>query len=227
MIKVNDIYNNKPFYYFDTIRKDLLNLIPTKCMNGNLLEIGAGKGNTLIYAKKHHYASKVYGIDISTIDNSYQSSPEIEKFIIGDIEQIDLNFNNKLFDVILCGDVLEHLTNPFYVVQKLKPHLSDKGVIIASIPNIREWTTMRKIFFSGDFRYEDIGILDRTHLRFFCKKNIEELFSKNDMKILQLTSNLNYTGYKRKILNVLTFNIFEEFLTTQYYIVAQNLVEKN
>jgi len=227
MIKVNDIYNNKPFYYFDTIRKDLLNLIPTKCMNGNLLEIGAGKGNTLIYAKKHRYASKVYGIDISTIDNSYQSSSEIEKFIIGDIEQIDLNFNDKLFDVILCGDVLEHLTNPFYVVQKLKPYLSDKGVIIASIPNIREWTTMRKIFFSGDFRYEDIGILDRTHLRFFCKKNIEELFSKNGMNIFQLASNLNYTGYKRKILNIITFKIFEEFLTTQYYIVAQNPVEKN
>lgn len=217
-----NVYDNKPSYYFDTIRKELLNLIPTKCKGGNLLEIGAGKGNTLIYAKKHNYASKVYGVDISSIDNSYQSSPEIEKFVIGDIEKNDLNFNNIFFDVILCGDVLEHLVNPSDVIQKIKPLLSQNGVIIASIPNIREWATLKKIFFSGDFRYEDVGILDKTHLRFFCKKNIEELFTNNNMEILQLTSNIGYARRTKKIVNLLTFKIFEEFLTTQYYIVAKN-----
>lgn len=217
-----NVYDNKPSYYFDTIRKELLNLIPTNCKGGNLLEVGAGKGNTLIYAKQHNYASKVYGVDISSIDNSYQSSPEIEKFVIEDIEKNDLNFNNIFFDVILCGDVLEHLVNPSDVIQKIKPLLSQNGVIIASIPNIREWATLKKIFFSGDFRYEDVGILDKTHLRFFCKKNIEELFTNNNMEILQLTSNIGYARRTKKIVNLLTFKIFEEFLTTQYYIVAKN-----
>lgn len=217
----NTIYDDKPAYYFDTIRKDLLDLIPQKCKNGNLLEVGAGKANTLMYAKNHYYASKVYGIDICSLENTYQSDPAIDQFIIGNIEQMELKFNQNFFDTILCGDVLEHLIDPWTVIDKLKYILSDEGVIIASIPNIREWTSIKKIFFEGNFQYEEVGILDKTHLRFFCKKNIENLFISNGMIIEHIISNINYTGRKRRLLNNLTFKIFEEFLTTQYYVVAK------
>lgn len=217
----NTIYDDKPTYYFDTIRKDLLDLIPQKCKNGTLLEVGAGKANTLIYAKNHHYASRVYGIDICALENTYQSDAAIDQFIIGNIEETELKFKQNFFDIILCGDVLEHLIDPWSVIDKLKYFLSEEGVIIASIPNIREWTTIKKILFEGNFQYEAVGILDKTHLRFFCKKNIENLFISNGMTIEHITSNINYTGYKRKLLNNLSFKIFEEFLTTQYYVVAK------
>jgi 2-polyprenyl-3-methyl-5-hydroxy-6-metoxy-1,4-benzoquinol methylase len=215
------MYENKDQnYYFNSYRFDLLELIPTQNRNGNLLEVGAASGNTLMYAKQNHYASTVYGIDICSIENSYQKSPEITQFTIGNIEQKDVFFTEDFFDVIICGDVLEHLIDPWNTINKLKAYLSVNGIIIASIPNIREFKTMKKILFSGNFEYEESGVLDKTHLRFFCKKNIEKLFTDNGMQIQKMTNNISHSTPKRNLFNKLSFGMFEEFLVTQYIVVA-------
>lgn len=219
--RIFKVYDTKTNEYFSRIRLDLLELIPKKYRNGNLLEVGAGSGNTLLFAKQNYYASSVSGIDIQSIEDSYQSSPEIHKFIIANIEQDVIPFKNKSFDVILCGDVLEHLVDPWKTIQKLKSYLSTDGIIIASIPNFREINTLKKICFSGNFQYEESGVLDKTHLRFFCKKNVKELFSQNGMQILLIQHSLKHSQGKRLLLNKLTFGVFEEFLTVQYHVVAK------
>jgi 2-polyprenyl-3-methyl-5-hydroxy-6-metoxy-1,4-benzoquinol methylase len=148
----------------------------------------------------------------------------LPNFIIGNIETMVLPFENSQFDVIICGDVLEHLVNPYKTLKLLKTYLKPNGVIIASIPNIREFKTMKKIFFQGDFRYEDSGILDRTHLRFFCKKNIIELFEEQDFNIVDIVSS-NKGLAKRYLKRLRIFKLFlqiffEEFVTVRYYVVA-------
>lgn len=215
------MYNSKQLEYFSNVRLDLLELIPKDYRNGNLLEIGAGSGATLMFAKQNHYASKVTGIDIQSINHSYQSHSEIDQFVIGNIEQDDLFFTQQPYDVIICGDVLEHLVNPWQTIRKLKSYLSKDGIIIASVPNFREIGTLTKICLTGDFSYQDSGVLDRTHLRFFCKKNIKELFVHNNFQILSIQDSLKYNKGKRLLLNNLTLGIFEEFLTVQYHIIAK------
>lgn len=215
------MYDEKTTEYFQTIRNELLDLIPIENRNGNMLEIGAGAGNTLIYAKENGYAKQISGIELCTIKNSFQNNQEFEKFIIGNIENIDLPFDEGQFDVILCGDVLEHLIDPYQAINRLKKLLKHTGVLITSIPNIREWQTMRDIFFRGNFKYTDAGILDKTHLRFFCKKNIVDLFLDNDLEIVKMISNTECIGHGSKIFNRLTLNLFEEFLAAQYYTVAK------
>jgi 2-polyprenyl-3-methyl-5-hydroxy-6-metoxy-1,4-benzoquinol methylase len=210
----------KKVNYFKNSRIELLDLIPLKNKNANMLEIGAGGGNTLIYAKKHAYAKNISAVELYKIDNSYQNSKEFDDFIIGDIENIELPFDKNHFDVIICADVLEHLKNPYTIVEKLYSYLSKDGIIIASLPNIRYWRIIKTIFIDGDFKYTDAGILDQTHLRFFCKKNMIELFEKYNFKIVHMSSSIEKTGFKSKIFNNLTRRIFEEFLTEQYYIVA-------
>lgn len=215
------MYDTKQFGYFSNVRLDLLELIPKKYRNGNLLEVGAGSGGTLLFAKQNRYASKVTGIDIQSINHSYQSHSEIDQFVIGNVEQDDLFFTQQPFDVIICGDVLEHLIDPWYTVQKLKSYLSKDGVIIASIPNFREIATLTNICFKGDFKYQESGILDKTHLRFFCKKNIEELFIHNGFQIISIRNSLKYNRGKREFFNKLTLGVFENFLTVQYHVVAK------
>jgi SAM-dependent methyltransferase len=170
------MYNEKKDHYFKNVRKELLDLIPPENRMGNMLEIGAGGGNTLVYAKKNNYAKYITGIELCKVDNSFQDSDEFDAFLIGDIETMVLPFENNQFDVILLGDVLEHLVDPYAVIRKIKPLLSPKGVIIASLPNIRQVSVLKDIVLNGDFKYRDAGIMDRTHLRFFCKKNIIEMF---------------------------------------------------
>jgi hypothetical protein len=94
-------------------------------------------------------------------------------------------------------------------------------MVIASLPNIREFGTLRYLLFKGDFRYAEAGILDRTHLRFFCRKNMVELFQ-DDFEITEIKSIPELAQGEMAWLNKLTFRIFEEFLVTQYIIVARN-----
>ena len=141
------MYDEKDTGYFSTVRIELLNLIPEENRNGTILEIGAASAETLLYAKKHNYAKNIYGIELVDIPDSQQKSKELEDFVIGNIENISFPFPDVKFDAIILGDVLEHLIDPYKLLQELTQYLSPKGVIIASIPNIREWKTMKQILF--------------------------------------------------------------------------------
>lgn len=215
------MYEEKEKSYFESVRLELLELIPEKNRQGNMLEIGAGSRSTLMHAKQNGYAKKIYGIELNKIENSYQKSKEFECFLIGDIESMKLPFQKEQFDVILCGDVLEHLVNPYNLVKALKKYLKHDGIFIASLPNIRHFSALKEIVIKGDFKYVERGILDKTHLRFFCKKNMVDLFVQNGYKIDSIVSNISLIGSKSKIFNNLTLRIFEEFLIPQYYIIAR------
>lgn len=219
----NEIYKTKTERYFSNARVDLLNLIPEDKKMGSILEIGAGSGDTLLYAKKNGFADKIYGIELCKIDNSHQNSSEFEQFIIGNIEELEFSFEEEIFDVIICGDVLEHLINPYEIVLKLKKYMKKDALFIASIPNIRYWRVLKEIVFDGDFKYVEAGILDKTHLRFFCKKNMKELFKKSGLDIQDIVSNIYLGGGKTEFFNKITFKTFEEFLTTQYHIVSKKI----
>ncbi len=213
------IYENKDSsYYYVQIREDLISLLPNN-NNQKILEIGAGSGNTLVEIKERKLAKEVIGVDLFELENTNQKNPAIDNFIIANLETEELNLPVEYFDVILAGDVLEHLVDPWKVVEKLTKFLKKGGIFIISVPNIREISTMSKILVGGSFNYDpEGGIMDKTHLRFFCKKNVPDLFDKNDYKLISVQPILDVTTKSsgRKSFNKVTFNIFEEFLTSQY-----------
>ena len=212
------IYENKDSSYYFQVREDLISLLPNNTTQ-KILEIGAGSGNTLVEIKERQLASEVVGIDIFALENSHQKNPLIDNFIIANLETEELNLRTEYFDVILAGDVLEHLVDPWKVVEKVTKFLKKGGIFIISVPNIREISTISKILFGGGFNYDpEGGIMDKTHLRFFCKRNVNELFDKNDYKVISVQPILNVTtkNSTRKTFNKMTFNVFEEFLTSQY-----------
>lgn len=112
------MYKTKRNNYFKNIRKELLDLIPQQNKRGSILELGAGSGATMIYAKQNGYAKKIYGIELCKVESSFHESSEFESFLIGNVENMNLNYDEKSFDVILCGDVLEHLIDPYEIVKK-------------------------------------------------------------------------------------------------------------
>jgi 2-polyprenyl-3-methyl-5-hydroxy-6-metoxy-1,4-benzoquinol methylase len=160
-----------------------------------------------------------------------EEKSQFDGFAVGNIESMNFPFNDVSFNVIICGDVLEHLIDPYTTIENLKKHLSPNGIIITSIPNIREWETLKSILFHGDFKYQDSGILDKTHLRFFCKKNSIALFENAGYTVQQVKSSFlkGKVSLSRKIrvpiLQFLTFGNYVDFQTIQYFIVAQNRQE--
>jgi 2-polyprenyl-3-methyl-5-hydroxy-6-metoxy-1,4-benzoquinol methylase len=115
--------------------------------------------------------------------------------------------------------VLEHLHDPQSTILTLLPHLKQDGFIYISLPNIRYANALYKIVVKGSFEYEMNGIFDRTHLRFFCKKDMKELIeSIPELKINKIESSLKHNNSKRALLNKVTFGVFEEFLSLQFFL---------
>jgi 2-polyprenyl-3-methyl-5-hydroxy-6-metoxy-1,4-benzoquinol methylase len=221
-------YYEKSTTYFSNIRTDLINLIDSNRKNLKILEIGAAYGETLFYLKQNNVASEVVGIDLFEDVNNKHNYKNLDRFIFGNIEDIDLIEYTDYFDLILLPDVLEHLIEPKPVLEKIKKYLKSDGKIIVSMPNIRHYSALHKIFIKGDFTYEESGIFDYTHMRFYCKKNIAELLLSSGYKVEKTQSSIvNFQGFSiSKIINRMTLRLFEEFFSYQYFFVAiQN--EKN
>ena len=87
------------------------------------------------------------------------------------------------FEVVIAADVLEHLYNPLATLKAMKGLLDDNGCIVVSLPHAGH-SVIQACLFDEDFEYRDVGLLDRTHIRFFGIKNIQKLFEDADMKII-------------------------------------------
>ena len=87
-------------------------------------------------------------------------------------------------DAWVFGDVLEHLRDPWRVLTKINKVIPKNGYVAACIPNAQHWSIQAKLSM-GDFRYEDSGLLDRTHLRWFTRKTIYEMFEDCGFQVVQ------------------------------------------
>ena len=202
--------------YYGTVRQDLLSMLPSR--GGlRLLELGAGDGATLREAKRRGLAAYVAGIDLMT---PLQGSPAIDTYVSGDVEAMALELPPASFDAVLAGDVLEHLADPWTMVRRLADLLKPGGVFIASVPNIRNHRALAPLLLHGDFRYDRAGILDRTHLRFFCRRNAEELLTQAGLRVEAVEENMGAYGLRHRLLDTLTLRLCHDFFVFQFRLRA-------
>ena len=99
------------------------------------------------------------------------------RVLVGDAETFDFEraLAGERFDAVLFADVLEHLRDPGALLRRLRPLLAEGGAAVASIPNVAH-ASVRLALLAGEFRYRETGLLDRTHLRFFTRESVEDLF---------------------------------------------------
>src|SRR4029077_8783598 len=104
------------------------------------------------------------------------------------IEEVKRSLGERRFDVIIFADVLEHLAWPIGVLRGYLDLLKDGGNVIVSLPNVGLWS-VRVNLLLGRFHYEETGVLDRTHLRFFTRRSARELIEKAGLEIVRRTYN--------------------------------------
>lgn len=213
-----DSYSKKNISYFINPRLDLVSLLP-KNADQKILEIGMGGGDTLVHIKQHELAAEVVGVDLLELPGTNQQHALIDQVLFLDLDKDSLPFPANYFDTIIAGDVLEHLIDPWEVLKKLEKVLKVDGHLLISLPNIRDVYALYSIFVKGSFGYTSQGIFDKTHMRFFCKKDMISLIESVDrLKVERAMPIQNYgnRNYKRKLFNQFSFGIFEEFTTSQY-----------
>ena len=140
-----------------------------------VLEFGCATGY-MTEVLKNRLGCTVVGIEIDR-DAAAQAEQYAERVIVGDAETIDYaaELAGEEFDVVLFADVLEHLKEPADVLRRVRPFVAENGVVVASIPNIAH-ASVRLALLGGEFRYREWGLLDDTHLRFFTRASIQDLF---------------------------------------------------
>lgn len=212
--------NFKPSY--TGIRDDVLNLVPGDALR--VLDIGCGTGALGERVKRRNNA-EVVGVEI---DRRMASVAEgkLDRVIVCDVEGEDFKdgLESSYFDCIIMADVLEHLRNPWDVLKSVAPFLKTGGSVIASIPNVRHYTTIGSLVIGGRWPYRERGIHDKAHLRFFTLRNIREMFECADLTIV---------GIRRKYRIIERFHplnrysklfaipLVRDFFTFQYLIVAE------
>jgi 2-polyprenyl-3-methyl-5-hydroxy-6-metoxy-1,4-benzoquinol methylase len=130
------------------------------CSSGYLAQPLAARGNTIV------------GIELDA-DAARAAEEFCEHVLVGDIETMDLPLEPASFDVVLCGDVVEHLRDPVAALGRLRPLLVPGGRLVVSTPNVANWA-IRLSLLGGRWRYTDRGILDRSHTYLFTRASLRD-----------------------------------------------------
>lgn len=161
--------------YSMIVRQEIINLIdaPTNA-RVRVLEVGCACGGTLLQIKNQYRGASVYGIELNA--GAAADASLFAETIAADIEAVELPYPQRFFHCIILADVLEHLQNPWAALRRLYQHLAPGGQILASIPNVMHFSVIRNLL-NGHWTYENAGILDNTHMRFFTLNEIHKLFA--------------------------------------------------
>ena len=155
--------------YYSHERSDLLLMLPPRVKLEKVLDVGCGRGATGQYLKNQFEVKEVIGIEVNP-EMAQQAQTILDQIIIGDVQKIDLPFDQHYFDCIICADVLEHLYDPWSALTRLSKYLKDEGHLLLSVPNVQHWSMIARLL-AGRWDYRDVGILDSTHIRFFTRKS--------------------------------------------------------
>ena len=176
-----------------------------------VLEIGCSEGyfGAALKADGH----EVWGIETNSVaadsaetvlDRVFRDS--IEAFLLAQ------EFIDERFDAIIFGDVLEHLLDPRRVLSAVTDRLTNRGVIIASVPNVAH-ERVRMMLLEGRWEYSATGIMDNTHLHFFTRDTLIDLFSRAGLCV-QRFSAITLDGNAVQIpVDPKTVSIAEEIIT--------------
>jgi len=138
--------------------------------NKRVLEAGCASGH--VSEKLSAQGCTVVGIEIdgSVVEPAKQW---LERVIVGNFDDVSLwqELEGDLFDVILFGDVLEHLKDPLATLRESLRFLKPSGIVVISVPNIAH-ADVKIALINGQFPYSDDGLLDRTHITFFTKESL-------------------------------------------------------
>jgi ubiquinone/menaquinone biosynthesis C-methylase UbiE len=160
---------------------DLLRAMPAKSMR--VIEVGCSSGALAREFKKINAACDYVGIEIDPV-YAELARRHCDSCEVLNIEQADAAFwqANADRDCWVFGDTLEHMQDPWKVLQQVRQVMPAHGVVVACIPNMQHWSIQVRLSM-GDIRYEPSGLLDKTHLRWFTRQTMLELFRNHGFQV--------------------------------------------
>lgn len=163
------------------VNADLLAMIPPTARR--VVEVGCMHGAMARAYRATNPQAEYVGIDIDA-DYAAAAAEHCARTLAGDIEAFDGTAFGALFpsDCWIFGDCLEHLRDPWRIVRQIREAIDADGCLLTCIPNAQHWSVQMRLA-TGLFRYEDSGLLDRTHVRWFTRVTMLEMWAQAGWKV--------------------------------------------
>jgi SAM-dependent methyltransferase len=172
--------------YFTGVNPELLSRVPTGA--AVVIEVGAGAGNFGAAYLSLNPLARYIGLELDE-SAAHQAQSRLHTVIQGNVEDpatlrlLDAALEGGLADVLIFGDVLEHLRDPWSTLLALRARMRPGGVCVACIPNVSHWSLVQQQL-QGRWDYADAGLLDRTHLRFFTLSSATAMFKSSGWEVV-------------------------------------------
>lgn len=158
--------------YYGSVRLDLVQWLPRPL--GHVLDVGCGEGATAD-ALRAAGAETITGIEVVP-EAAEIARTRLDTVLTGPAEQQIENLRGP-FDTIVAWDVLEHVVDPYTLLSRLRGLTAPGGHVQVSVPNARHVSLMVDLIFKGTFGYTDYGHRDRTHLRWFTRRDLIDMLA--------------------------------------------------
>jgi 2-polyprenyl-3-methyl-5-hydroxy-6-metoxy-1,4-benzoquinol methylase len=187
-----------------------------------VLEIGCSEGRFMAGLKAERAGLYAVGVEPFP-EAALKAASVFDRLIQAPVEAALEDLSDEApFDCFVANDVLEHLVDPWSVLRRAGALLSPNGCVVASLPNIRHWPTLNALFLGGRWDYTEAGVLDRTHLRFFTRSSLPELFERGGFALTTCVGvNAEELPWKIALLNRMLAGRFEDTRYRQFVCVAR------
>ena len=176
-------YDAKPDAYFEGARKDFVEDMPDN-PEANILEIGCSNGNTGALAFSMGKCGRYTCVEMNEVAAA-RAKEKVSEVLVGDVERLEFPWEEQSFDVLILSEVLEHLVDPWDLLQKLHKYLKPGALVFASSPNISHYKIILMLL-KGRWDLTDVGVMDRTHLRWFTPDSFKEMFSTSGYDVISV-----------------------------------------
>jgi 2-polyprenyl-3-methyl-5-hydroxy-6-metoxy-1,4-benzoquinol methylase len=201
--------------YFENDRADVVAKLASPL--GRVLDVGCGAG-AVGRSLRAAGAAHITGIELHA-PSAERARAVLDEVHVGAVEEVlEADAPAGPFDTFVLYDVLEHLVDPAAVLEALVPLAAPGARAHVSVPNARHWTLMRDLLLRGTFGYTDWGHRDRTHLRWFTRRDIEALLAGTGWPVVASSPAL--MG-REATLDRLMRGAAREFLALQWHVLAQ------
>ncbi len=156
-----------------------------------ILDVGCADGE-LAGQLKQKLDAEVWGIEIDET-GARASATRIDKVLLGRVEDGIAELPNNYFDTIIFANVLEYLQDPHWVLREMKTKLAPQGEIIASIPNSRHWSVLRKLIEDKPARPENLDG-EKPPLSLFTRQGVVEMFRQAGYNIVDMKATIAPDG---------------------------------
>lgn len=199
---------------YDFDRAELLPFVPDNAHT--LLDVGCGSGAFGRLLRTRRPDMELWAVEPDAA-SAQAAEDGFKHVVVGEFPNEQLP--SHTFDVILCADVLEHMSYPDIALRGAADAMAPGGIMVASIPNVRHWrTVVWPLLRHGTWTYTQRGILDSTHLRFYTRRSMRAFFAANGWSV-ESVSGINMAR-RDKLVSVLSLRVLDDFLFPQYVVVA-------